>query len=95
MLALVKTALRVTTTAYDTELTMLIQAALKDLGLAGVMDDLLVDTSTDPLINLAVTIFAKRHFSRTAPAEYEALEQSYLSFKSLLRSSTGYTNWEA
>lgn len=95
MLALVKTALRVTTTAYDAELTMLINAALRDLGLAGVMDDLLVDTSTDPLINLAVTIFAKRHFSRTAPAEYEALEQSYLSFKSLLRSSTGYTNWEA
>ena len=95
MLELVKTSLRVTTTAYDAELTMLINAALRDLGLAGVMDDVLADTSTDPLINLAVTILVKRHFSRTAPAEYEALEQSYLSFKSLLRSSTGYTNWEA
>lgn len=90
MLALVKMSLRITTTAYDTELTMLINAALADLGLAGVDSNLLTTSSSDPLINLAVTVFCKRHFSRTAPEEYEALEGSYLSFKSLLRSSTGY-----
>lgn len=95
MLELVKTSLRVTDPEYDTEINMLIKAALTDLGLAGVMSDVANEASTDPLINLAVTIFAKRYFSRTAPAEYEALEHSYLSFKSLLRSSTGYTNWEA
>ena len=36
MLELVKLALRITTTAFDTELTALINAAKLDLGIAGV-----------------------------------------------------------
>ena len=37
MLEMVKTALRIKTTAYDSELTYLIAAAQLDLGIAGVV----------------------------------------------------------
>lgn len=46
MLDKVKLALRITTTAFDSELNDLIAAALADLGLAGVT----TLTETDPLI---------------------------------------------
>lgn len=95
MLDLVKTSLRITTTAYDTELNTLIKAALTDLGLAGIDSNVLATTSDDSLINLAVCLFCKRYFSRTLPEEQEALANAYFSIKSLLRSSTGYTTWEA
>lgn len=95
MLELVKTSLRVTTDAYDTELNTLIKAALIDLGLAGITNEVLAEASTDPLINLAVQLFCKRYFSRTIAEEQEALGDAYFSIKSLLRSSTGYTMWEA
>ena len=46
MLDKVKLALRITTTAFDSEINDLIAAALADLGLAGVT----TLTETDPLI---------------------------------------------
>ena len=52
MLSKVKLALRITTDAFDSELTDLINAALLDLGIAGVNE--FEATTTDALIIRAV-----------------------------------------
>ena len=87
MLDDVKLALRLTTQAYDAELTGLISAGLADLGVAGVTED---DTS-DPLINRAVITYCKVHFG--SPADYERLKAAYDEQKAQLVTCTGYTDW--
>ncbi len=87
MLDDVKLALRLTTQAYDAELTGLINAGLADLGVAGVTED---DTS-DPLINRAVITYCKVHFG--SPADYERLKAAYDEQKAQLVTCTGYTDW--
>ena len=64
MIEKVKLALRIKTDAFDSEIQDLIDAALDDLGLAGVVsaDD------TDPLIIRAVITYCKANFG--APDEY-------------------------
>ena len=83
----VKISLRVSTGAFDEELTDLIQAALMDLGIAGVTEDSLEDR----LILRAVTTYCKVHFGE--PSDREWLKQSYDEQKAQLRTATGYTDW--
>ena len=71
MLDKVKLALRITTTAFDSELNDLIAAALADLGLAGVT----TLTETDPLIIRAVTTYCRVNFGQ--PDDYDRLKASY------------------
>ena len=87
MLDDVKLALRITTNAFDRELSGLISAGVADLGVAGVTED---DTS-DPLVNLAVTTYCKMHFGQ--PDEYDRLKRSYDEQKAQLVTCTGYTEW--
>lgn len=87
MLDKVKLALRITTTAFDSELNDLIAAALADLGLAGVT----TLTETDSLIIRAVTTYCRIHFGQ--PDDYERLKASYDEQKAQLMTATGYTNW--
>lgn len=87
MLDKVKLALRITTTAFDSELNDLIAAALADLGLAGVT----TLTETDPLIIRAVTTYCRVHFGH--PDDYERLKSSYDEQKAQLMMATGYTDW--
>ncbi len=87
MLDKVKLTLRITTTAFDSELTDLIAAALADLGLAGVT----TLTETDPLIIRAVTTYCRVHFGH--PDDYERLKASYDEQKAQLMMATGYTDW--
>ena len=54
----VKMALRITTTAYDSELTDLIEAAKLDMGIAGVI----LPSSLDELCSRAVITYCKMHF---------------------------------
>lgn len=89
MLDKVKLALRITTTAFDTELTILINAALLDLGLAGVNE--FESTTTDALIIRAVITYCKVHFGE--PDEFERLKESYDEQKAQLSMATGYTTW--
>lgn len=89
MLDKVKLALRITTTAFDDELTDLINAALLDLGLAGVNE--FASTTTDPLIIRAVVTYCKVHFGE--PDEFERLKESYDEQKAQLSMATGYTTW--
>ena len=56
MLELVKVALRVTSTAYDSELNQLIYAACADLGLTDIVA-IQSPNTTDPLIRQAVITY--------------------------------------
>lgn len=87
MLNKVKLALRITTDVFDTEINDLINAALLDLGFAGVVKD---DTE-DPLVNRAVITYCKMNFG--APEEYERLKRSYDEQKAQMSTATGYTEW--
>lgn len=93
MLDDVKLALRLTTTAYDEELTALISAGLGDLGVAGVVppEEDEAEPTDDPLIKTAVTTYCKIHFG--SPSDYERLKRSYDEQKAQLASCTGYTDW--
>lgn len=87
LLSAVKLALRIKTEAFNSELTDLINAALADMGLAGVAHQ---DTS-DPLVNRAVITFCKLNFG--APDEYDRLKAAYDEQKAQLGMATGYTDW--
>jgi hypothetical protein len=87
MLEQVKTALRITTTAYDSELMYLIEAAKLDLGIAGVV----VPEELDALVQKAVITYCKMSFG--IPEDYDRLKRSYDEQKAQLVTATGYTDW--
>lgn len=83
----IKLALRITTDAFNAELTDLYNAALLDLGIAGVTND----DINDPLILRAVITYCKLHFGQ--PDDYDRLKRSYDEQKAQLSTATGYTTW--
>lgn len=87
MLETVKKALRIATTAYDSELTYLIEAAKLDLGIAGVI----VPSELDALVTRAVVTYCKMSFG--LPEDYDRLKRSYDEQKAQLVTATGYTDW--
>lgn len=87
MLNAVKLALRITTDAFDTELTDLIEAGLIDLTQAGIVN---LDTS-DPMIRRAVITFCRLNFGQ--PDDYDRLKKAYDEQKAQMGMATGYTNW--
>ena len=87
MLEKVRLALRITSQAYDSDLLDLIDAALADLGIAGVYSEL----TTDPLITRAVVTYCRFHFG--SPPDYDRLKKSYDEQKAQLQMATGYTDW--
>lgn len=87
MLEAVKLTLRLTTDAFDSEISALIRAALLDLGVAGVTTECVAD----PLIAMAVTTYCRMHFGQ--PEDFDRLKKSYDEQKAQLSMCTGYTNW--
>ena len=87
MLEQVKLALRIFTTAYDSELTYLIEAAKLDLGIAGVV----LPEELDALDQRAVITYCKMSFG--LPEDYDRLKKSYDEQKAQLSTATGYTDW--
>ena len=83
----VKLALRITKTAYDSEITSLINAALKDMGIAGVTND----DDTDALVLRAIITYCRLNFGQ--PDDYDRLKASYDEQKAQLSMATGYTTW--
>ena len=83
----VKMALRITTTAYDSELTDLIEAAKLDMGIAGV----LLPSSLDELCDRAIITYCNMHFG--LPEDADRLKRSYDEQKAQLVTATGYTDW--
>lgn len=88
MLAKVKLALRISTNAYDSELTDLIESAKLDLGIAGVV----VPQTVDALVAKAIITYCKMSFG--LPEDYDRLKRSYDEQKAQLSNATGYTDWE-
>jgi len=76
----VKVALRVTSSAYDSEVEMLIEAALRDMDRVGIPRDMLLSSGpTDPLVRAAVTLYCKANFgfdNDDAPRFLESYRQT-------------------
>lgn len=89
MLAKVKLALRLTTNAYDTDIQGLIDAAVQDLGIAGVI----LPSSLDAICERAVITYCKLHFLGLSDNEYDRLKASYDEQKAQLVTASGYTDW--
>lgn len=87
MLSKVKLAMAITTTAYDAELQDLIDAALLDLGIAGVDASLI----HDKLIQRAVITYCRMMFH--SPADFDNLKWAYEQLKGQMAIATGYTDW--
>lgn len=87
MLDKVKMALRISTNAYDTELTNLINAAKLDLGIAGVA----LPTTLDAICEIAIITYCKCRFGE--PDDYDRLKASYDEQKAQLSMASGYTLW--
>lgn len=83
----VKTALRVTTTAYDDEIQDLIDAAQIDLQIAGVI----VPAPLDKIVTRAIITYCKMSFG--LPDDYDRLKASYDEQKAQLSTATGWTDW--
>ena len=86
-LAAAKMALRVTTDAFDSEISSLIDAALLDLGVAGVTND---DT-TNALVLRAVVTYCRLHLG--VPDDFDRLKAAYDEQKGQMSTATGYTTW--
>lgn len=86
-LAEVKKALRISTNAFDNEISALMDAGQKDLGIAGVV----IPEADNNLVNLAVITYVKCHFGN--PDNYDRLKKSYDEQKAQLQMATGYTEW--
>lgn len=85
MLTAVKLALRITTNAFDSELNALIQAAMKDLGIAGIDAETLAD---DALVAQAIKTYVRMSFG--SPSDYDRLKRSYDEQKAQMQTATGY-----
>lgn len=89
IMADVRTALRVTTIAFDLEIEGLMLAAIEDLRVAGVVVESIDD---NPLVVRAIITYCKANFGQ--PDEYDRLKASYDEQKAQLVTATGHTNWE-
>lgn len=87
MLVDARMALRITTTAYDPQIVSLLNTALLDLGVAGVI----VPTEMNALIQQACITYVRLYFGQ--PDDFERLKRSYDEQKAQLATCTGYTDW--
>ena len=85
----IKIALRISNTAYDSEINDLVAAARADLKLSGILESK-VNDDTDPLIKRAITVYVKTNFGWNNP-DAERLQQSYDMLKCHLALSQEYT----
>lgn len=89
----VKQACRVTSDAYNNELTDLIASALADIGITDVKGAVLVSTDPDPLVKRAILTYCKLNFGEVEDGKYDRLKASYDEQKAQLLMSGNYTDW--
>lgn len=82
-----KLALRITTDAFDDQVSDLLEAALLDLGVAGVV----VPDTIDAIVKQAAITYVRLHFGQ--PDDYDRLKASYDEQKAQLSMCSGYTDW--
>ena len=86
----VRKALRIQTTDFDDEIMDLILACLKDLGIAGVIEQ----QTTDALVIRAIITYCRLHFGDLDQlGDYDRLKASYDEQKAQMQMATGYTDW--
>ncbi|WP_427138947.1 head-tail connector protein [Psychrobacillus psychrodurans] len=85
MLEVIKKALRISSSAFDGEVTDLIESAKLDLKIAGIT----VSDSPDALIKRAITIYCKAHFGYDNP-EADRFRDSYVMLKQHLSLAGDY-----
>ena len=81
-----KLAARITTSAFDDQISDLLDAALLDLGVAGVDTD-----PMDGLVTQAAITYVLMNFGQ--PDQYDRLKASYDEQKAQLATCSGYTDW--
>lgn len=91
----VKVACRIASDAYNDELTDLIQEALADIGITDVRNELLVNTTNDPLIRRAVITYCRINhpYDGMEDATMQRLKASYDEQKAQLLMNSSYTDW--
>lgn len=82
-----KLAARIRTAAFDAQVSDLLDAALLDMGVAGVV----VPSELDALVNQAAITYFRMNFGQ--PDDYDRLKKSYDEQKAQLATCTGYTDW--
>lgn len=82
-----KLAGRITTTAYDDQISSLLDAALLDMGVAGVE----LPDGVDALVQQAAITYFLMHFGQ--PDAYDRLKKSYDEQKAQLSMCSQYTIW--
>jgi hypothetical protein len=87
MVEAAKLAARITTHVYDSQIQDLLETALLDLGVAGVV---IPEDMGGLVMQAAITFFLMRFGD---PDNYERLKASYDEQKAQLATCTGYTTW--
>ncbi len=82
-----KMAARITTDFYDVEVERLLNAAMLDMGVAGVV----IPSEVDDLVSQAAITYFLMNFGQ--PDNYDRLKASYDEQKAQLSMKTGYTTW--
>ncbi len=85
----VKLSLRITTEAFDGEISDLIEAAKDDLKLCGI--NLAPGDEDDPLVKRAITTYCRAHFGQPEDGFYDRLKRSYDEQKAQLQASQKWT----
>lgn len=80
-------------TAYDRELSILIEAGFADIGITDVSDSFLNAESCPPLITTAIMTYCKMHRGQPDDGFYDKLKASYDEQKAQLLMSSTYTDW--
>ena len=88
MIMQAKKARRITTSTFDDEVGRLLEAAMMDLGVAGVE----VPEQLDALVSQAAITYFMANFGE--PENYDRLKASYDEQKAQLSMHTGHTVWE-
>lgn len=90
LLAKAKLALRITTTAFDAEISDIIEAGYLDLKTRGVIIEETQGTIS-PLVLRAIMTYVRLHFGD--PENPERLRESYAEQRGQLMSTTNFTTW--
>lgn len=84
LIAAAKLALRLTTNAFDSEIGTLLDAALLDMGVAGIE----IPQTEDALVKTAAITYVRAHFG--SPSDYDRLKRSYDEQKAQMQTASGY-----
>lgn len=87
MIQAAKLARRMTTNAFDKQVEQILEAAMLDLGVAGVK----MPKGPDELVTQAAITYFLMHFGE--PDNYDRLKASYDEQKAQLATNTGHTDW--